>query len=344
MNSTYRINRITDRRQWESLLREAKPQTFLHSWQWGDFNEKNGTPIIRYGIYHNDTLIGLALIVEVRARRGIFLLSPHGPVIPDKNHREGALIELLEELTCEGVRRGAVCIRLCPLYPDDTTHNNIFKSLAMRPAPVHLVHPELSWVLDLNLSEDELLKQMRKSTRYSIRKAEKEGVRIIQSNNPADLDRFYEVYKTTVARQQFTPFSKEYLQAEFETFAKDNRASFFFSEFQGATTSAAIILFDEHGGYYHHGATAQQYPHRTDAQLLQWEIIKECKRRGCQTYNFWGVVSEGERRHAWWGLSVFKRGFGGREERYLHAQDLVLSPKYWITYIIERIRRIQRGL
>jgi lipid II:glycine glycyltransferase (peptidoglycan interpeptide bridge formation enzyme) len=36
------------------------------------------------------------------------------------------------------------------------------------------MHPEITWSLILNLSEEELLKNMRKTTRYLIRQAEKD--------------------------------------------------------------------------------------------------------------------------------------------------------------------------
>ena len=164
------------------------------------------------------------------------------------------------------------------------------------------------------------------------------------SNNPKDIDLFWRVYETTVTRQHFTPFSKEYLQGEFEIFSADNNAMFFFAEYQGETTAAALIVFDEQSGYYHHGATTQKYPGLTDAQLLQWQIIQEVKKRGCTYYNFWGVVPGNNKNHPWAGLSIFKRGFGGFEEKYLHAQDLILSSRYYISYLIDTARKIKRGL
>jgi lipid II:glycine glycyltransferase (peptidoglycan interpeptide bridge formation enzyme) len=61
-------------------------------------------------------------------------------------------------------------------------------------------------------------------------------------------------------------------------------------------------------------------------------------------YNFWGVVPETATKHPWAGLSTFKRGFGGAEEQYVHAKDLPLSLKYWLTYTIEKVRKMKRRL
>ena len=77
---------------------------------------------------------------------------------------------------------------------------------------------------------------------------------------------------------------------------------------------------------------------------LTKDIIQEAKRRGCKVYNFWGIVRDNQTHHPWYGLSQFKKGFGGAVESYVKAQDFVLSPRYWLTYGIETLRRIGRRL
>jgi hypothetical protein len=37
-------------------------------------------------------------------------------------------------------------------------------------------------------------------------------------------------------------------------------------------------------------------------------------------------------------------GFGGEQKEYVKTQDLIISPKYWLNYIIEKARKIKRGL
>jgi len=103
----------------------------------------------------------------------------------------------------------------------------------------------------------------------------------------------------------------------------------------------------ENGEYafYHHGASQNTYPKIPTAYAVQWAAIREAKKRGIKLYNFWGIApDENDKKHPWAGLTLFKKGFGGYRTNYLHAQDLPLSWKYWISWSIELIRRKMRNL
>ena len=69
--------------------------------------------------------------------------------------------------------------------------------------------------------------------------------------------------------------------------------------------------------------------------------MRDARKRGIGRYNFWGIVGENETKHRFYGVSVFKRGFGVTELKYLPAQDLVVNKLdyYLKTYPIETIRR-----
>lgn len=327
---------------WSVFLSGLKPHTFLQSWEWGDFNKKEGHKVFRLGIYENGYLKGVALTLKISARRGSFLFMPHGPILEDESDLHG-LLHLFNFLRDLAQREQCSFIRISPITKLTDASEEIFKDLGFRRAPTHM-HSELNWILDISPSEADLLKEMRKTTRYSITKAQKDGVIVETSSNPEDVKLFNSIYKSTVDRQNFTPFSLAYLEKEFKTFVKNNHALLFFAKYNGEVISTAMIIFEAGGAYYHHGASILKYPKITASYLLQWGIIKEAKRRGCSFYNFWGVAPEGKRKHPWAGLSLFKKGFGGYEEEYIPAMDLKLNRKYWLTYWIEKVRKIKRGL
>ncbi len=338
----YRVKPIKDKQVWETFLETLKPHSFLQSWKWGEHYEQTGSKIFRVGVFKSGTLVGIALFIKIQARRGDFLVCPHGPLIRDFVDEEGALAALVRYSSDVGRDEDCDFIRFCPLSKATDSNRAMYQKLGFSDAPIHM-HPELSWILDITKPEDQLLKEMRKTTRYTIKKMEKEGVEIIQSSNPADMEKFWSVYAATFERQQFTPFSKNYLRTEFDLYRKDNQAMFFFGTYGGETVAAAIIIFYNNQAFYHHSGSLAGGGSNV-SYLLQWRVIQEAKRRGCTLYNFWGIAPDDKPRHAWSGLSLFKKGFGGFAEAYVHAQDKPLSPKYILNYGIETVRRIRRRL
>jgi lipid II:glycine glycyltransferase (peptidoglycan interpeptide bridge formation enzyme) len=282
------------------------------------------------------------LIIKISARRGTFLHCPHGPIVKDVENKKQILQEFFIYLKNLARKEKCHFLRISPLMKDSAENKAVFQDFRFKNAPIHM-HPELAWILDISPSEEALLKGMRKTTRYLIKKAQKDGVEIIRSSDTKDLEKFWKIYEDTSRRQHFTPFSRKYLQLEWETFAKANQAVLFFGKYRGEFIAAALIIFSPHSGFYHQGASLQKYAKIPASYLLQWEAIREAKKRGCRLYNFWGVCPENEKNHPWAGLSLFKKGFGGFLESYVQSQDLILSPFYYFNFLIEIFRKIKRG-
>ncbi|PIT92555.1 MAG: hypothetical protein COU08_01925 [Candidatus Harrisonbacteria bacterium CG10_big_fil_rev_8_21_14_0_10_42_17] len=335
------IKPVESREAWQSFVNAYKPQTFLHSWEWGDVCRQTFSAIFRLGLYADDTLVGVALLVSIRARRGSFLFCPHGPLFDWNNH---AHVEVFfSYVTTLANQERVSFLRISPLLLDTNQHRALFQKRGFRNAPLHM-HAELVWILDITPSEDDLLSNMNKNTRYSIRKAMKDDVRITTSSSIEDLDRFYAVYEKTAERQRFTGYSRDYLKKEFRMFSKTHSTLLFFGEYKGMVISTAMIIFSHGSAFYHHGASIHPYKSISASQLLQWSVIQEAKKRNCRFYNFWGVAPDDKLQHPWAGLTRFKKGFGGFSEHYVHAQDLPLRKSYWLTVFIEAIRKWKRGL
>ncbi|NOQ68163.1 peptidoglycan bridge formation glycyltransferase FemA/FemB family protein, partial [Patescibacteria group bacterium] len=75
------IKEISNKSQWENFVQENKKSTFLHSWNWGEFNKNTGEKIWRLGVFDNEELLAVALVIKVNARRGSFLFIPQGPIV-----------------------------------------------------------------------------------------------------------------------------------------------------------------------------------------------------------------------------------------------------------------------
>ena len=348
------IKEVKDKNVWEDFLLSCDEKTFLQSWNWGEFNKMMGNKIWRLGIYDNENLLSLALVSKIIAKRGTFLLIQHGPniiqnsnfKIQNENLKSKILEILLKELKKIGKEEKCSFIRLNPLWERNQENKNIFKDLGFTQAPMHANAYESSWKLDITPSEEELLKNMRKTTRYLIRQAQKNtDIEIFQRWDISDVEIFNKTHQEVVKVQKFVPFSLEYFKNEFLAFQEDNQIRLFFGKYKGEIVASIFVLFWSNIGFYHHAALLPQYHKIPISYLLQWEAIKEAKKRGCVLYDFWGFTDPQKYpKHPWAGPTLFKMGFGGKSYEYVKTQDYPLSSRYWLIYIFENLRRAKRGL
>ncbi len=322
---------------WEEFLGRHAPGALFQSWLWGEVQERARQKYWRFGLYDGAGLAGIFAVYKIRARRGTFLHVRHGPIFAvSKRAYWDIFFKYLRTL---GRQEGAWFIRFNPLIENTPSARKFFRQYPLRPAAIHAMDAEDCWVLDLDKTEEELLLGMRKSTRYEIRRGQKLGLQLRKTADPRYLASFLQLYRQTSLRHGFVPHTA--IREEFEVFAKENKALLIFANFSEQPLAAALILFYGPQAIYHHGASVvSKIP---ASYLVQWEAIREAQKRGMRIYNFWGIAIEDNPRHPWQGITLFKKGFGGRQLSYLHAYDLPLSPWYGLSRAIELWRKWRKG-
>lgn len=340
-----RISIIDKKEVWESFLLKHSPQSLFQSFSWGEVEKALGKKVWRIGISekyqklkiknYQKNLLGIAQIVKVEAKRGSFLHVRHGPVF---KKWEGKIIKVwLRWIKGLAKQEKVSFIRISPLLKPQEA--GLLQTLGFRSAPIPSLDAETAWVLDLNKNEEELLYNMRKTTRYLIKKGEKDGLKVIKSKDLNDIYHFLKLYKKTYQRHGFLPHQG--IKEEYKIFKKGSQADLFLAKYQGEVLAAALIIYYGNQAIYHHGASVRSSI--PASYLLQWKAIKEAKRQGLRYYNFWGIAETKRKNHPWWGLTLFKKGFGGEKKEYLHAQDLPISLLYYFTFLLEKSRKWLRG-
>lgn len=294
------------KKTWNDFVLSHAPGALFQSWEWGEVEKKLGKKVWRLAWPK-----GIAQVVKVPARRGAFLHIRHGPIGDIR----------FEDIITLAKKEHAWFIRISP------QEESIRKGFV--PAPIHAMDAEVCWVLDLDKSEDELLAGMRKTTRYEIKHA------AATVGKSADIDKFFTLYDETSKRHQFVEHKG--IREEFETLDCD----LFLASQEKQLLAAAIIVYFGNQAIYHHGASI---PNKVGASyLVQWEAIRQAKKRGMKIYNFWGIAPDDNPLHPWAGLSAFKKGFGGRLLRFAHAQDYLVSPLSFFPRAVENLRRWLKG-
>lgn len=342
-----RVQSVINKEEWNSFTSSVTPHTFLNAWEWGVVQEREEGEVIRLGVYDNQTLVGVALVVVVRARRGTFLFIPHGPLASSDRALGDVLGALVPRLQEEARRVGASFIRVSPLCGRTQENKEAFVRLGFRAAPIYM-HAENTWMLPLEGTQEELLAGMRKTTRNLIRRAEKDGVVVTREADEKAFDALSALYQQTASKHGFTPFSMRFVRSEYEAFARAGEgidARLYTAWYNDIPLSSALVIYFGDSAYYHHGANALEYSKIPSSYALQWEAIKDAKAAGKKYYNFWGIAEDEDNpNHPWAGLTLFKKGFGGFRTDYLHAQDMPLSKRYLLSWIVDAIRMRRRGV
>lgn len=333
------VKQIKNKKKWEDFVLAGEYTLMTQSTKYGIFFESSGEESWVFGVYDDEKLIGGSLVLSTHARRGNFLYLPYGPVGDIKK----ILKPLTEHLKTFAKQNNYDFVRVSPFVDENKETKKLFKNNSFRKAPMHVL-AETTWLLDLDQSEEKLMTAMNKNHRNLIRRCSKEGVLIEKSNDPKSLEDFNKLHDFTAKRHNFHRFSDEYVAKEFKAFQAEDALIYKAYLPDGRLDTSSVIYYYGNMACYRHGASLLQNKKIPTSYLLQWESIKEAKSRGCKYYNFWGIAPDGAgKHHPFYGITHFKKGFGGFKKDLLPAQDLPVSYKYWFNWVIETFRSIKRG-
>lgn len=334
---TYRIETIDDQKTWDGFVTAHPEANFLHSWQWGEFHLSRHRTVLRRGVFKNDMLIGVYTGHVEPARRGKHLQIVGGPIIDWKNKE--AVKALITDIREQAIAHTCVYVRIRPQLEESEDARRLFKDLGLKPAPMYL-SVELAGVLDISQPEEDVLKGMRQRLRRALRKAKKNNITIETSTTPADIKTFYEIQLQTAGRQKFVPFTESFLEKQFAAFAATGNAVLYTAKYEGQILAQNFMIFYGNEASYHYGVSTELGTRLSGAPLLHMQAMRDARQRGITRYNFWGIVDEDDTKHRFYGVSVFKRGFGVSELRYLHAHDMIIKKSaYLATKTVETVRR-----
>lgn len=338
----YKVKKIKNKQRWDKFVKKQKYQPFVQSYKFGEFYKKKGEDYWIFGVFDDNDLIGGSLVVSTHARRGNFLYLPYGPIIDFENKQ--AISELLQEISTFAEEQNYDFLRVSPFKENNTTNKRVLGELECREAPMHII-AETSQILNLEQKEKKIMMNMKKNHRNMVRRCMREDVKIEKRTDDKALSELNEMHDIVAERHDFERFSREYVNNEFKTFCQDNQALIFHAYLSsGELDSSAIIIFYGNMAVYRHSAALRKNNKLSTSYLIQWEAIKEAKKRGINWYNFWGIApDDASEDHPFYGITKFKKGFGGKKKDLLHCHDKPISWKYWLNWSVESIRRIKRG-
>ncbi len=296
---------------------------FLQSSVWADFQKKLGNQIWQIAYLENEQILGSAVEIEKKLPAGFsYLYLPRGPIVSDQVANQDKVAQILlkgvRDISIQTAKKNEIFFRIEPVVNLKLEKLEKIKS----------IQPQQTLLLDLNKSEEDLLKEMHQKTRYNIRLARKKGVVIEKAENPLEkFGLFEKLIQETAARDKFTPHSVDYYQKMLE--ALGEKAQLWIAKYQDQVLVANLIVNFGDTVTYLHGASSNQHRNLMAPHLLQWEQIKWAQQNNFKYYDFWGISETDSR---WAGFTRFKKGFGGQVKDFPGTFDLVYNQRMYRLY------------
>ena len=340
---------------WNKFIAFNNAESFLQSWQWGQFNCALGKKIWRLAIIDDSlfkgkvsssNLVAVALIIKYNLPFGkSYLYCPRGPVVDES----GTFDMLFNEIKKIAKEEKSFFLKIDPpIELSQKCFSNFRRSFSE-------VQPKDTLILDLEKSEEDLSREMKQKTRYNVRLAKKKGVEVKdyklgitdQGEFRKKLDFFWDLTEETSKRDKFISHNKEYYQKMLESLNDEDRsldnkqnlyARLYLAEYEKKIIAANIVLYFGDLAVYLHGSSSSKYRNLMAPYLLQWKQVQDAKTQGYKKYDFWGITIGGENKN-WQGITRFKKGFGGKEKSYIGSYDLVFDNiKYWVYKFIRFVK------
>lgn len=322
---------------WAETLKNHPEANFLQSPSWAKMNELIGAEVITEEFEKG----GRALLIVRNAKRGRYLEVPCGPLI-DWSNKElvDKVFTRIKEIAKE---KRCVFVRIRPQLERTDENLKLLKNLGLRPSPMHLA-AEHTVLIDLTKSENDLLAEMRRQTRYEVKRAEKQGIVLEISNSEKIFREFHTVQTETAKRKGFIPPSLDVLLAERKALGDNAKIYIATTQEKAPIAYGLIITCGKEADYYEAASTELNY-RLSGAYALIWQVIRDAKAAGYERLNLWGIAPANQPHHRYAGVTTFKTGFGGVKYEFVPAHDLVISKiKYLKNYIVETARHKKRHL
>ena len=319
------------------IVKKYPETNFLQSPEYGKMNELLKDKAIQSDFGG----AGHALMIVRNAKRGRYLEIPCGP-LTDWNDKK-AIKAVFDEIVKTGKEEHCVFVRIRPQLLATEKNLKLLSDLGLKKSPMHLA-AEHTVVLDLKKSEDELLTDMRRQTRYEVRRSMKQGIVVTKDDSEEVFKEFHKVQSETAKRQGFVPPNLNTLLAEREAF-KGNISIYVAKTAEGEPIAYGMIIKSGKEGDYYEAASTDLNRKLPGAYALLWQAMKDLKAEGYERFNLWGIAPPNQPNHRYAGVTTFKTGFGGEVVEYVPAHDIILSKVgYLKDYMVESIRKKRRHL
>ena len=154
--------------------------------------------------------------------------------------------------------------------------------------------------------------------------------RITDARDEEAIDRLHELVTETQQRAGFPLPPRERYRLVWRRLGGAGRARIFEAWHEGRLLASAMLVVEGKRSFYLFSGSireARGEPKRYASYALQWAMLRDAREQGARIHDLWGIAPAGaDERHPWFGVGLFKKGFGGTEIRWAGTWDVVVDP------------------
>jgi lipid II:glycine glycyltransferase (peptidoglycan interpeptide bridge formation enzyme) len=323
---------ITQKNEWNRFV-SASPQGHLRqSFEWGEVRAADGWKPIRLAIEEGGEIhAGISILKKEIPFSGLSIFyAPRGPVL-DYYNRE--LFDFLNiEVTKLANEHNAIFMRIDPdvMNDDELVRNYLYGKgfIDLKWEWSYWNTSRVEMRINLQCTEDEILKRMRTTARQNINILQKRGVIIKSDNDKNNLREFYELMVNFGRRKQLNVRAYNYYEKLWDEFIQNNLGKIFLAKYEGETIAGIFSIIFGNKSMYMHGASSGMHKYLNPNAALHWEMCKWARAKGCIWYDLQGTGTAYPPTPGGDGYSLyhFKKGLGSELFFLIGYFDMVFQP------------------
>lgn len=292
-------------------------------------NTKNYSPIKLYAINEvTGEITGVLLGVTMREMTGLLgkgilgefstrSIIPGGPLV--SNNSVDTLSKMISEYD-KKVQKRSLYTEIWNLHEMKSLLNNV---------KYYSHEDHLNFLMNLDVSEEDLWRRIHKSKRKAINHAIKTGIVIEEIEHKKMLPIFYDLLKETYKRVKVPLSDITLFESAFDQLVPKNMAKFFFARYNDTYIGCRVILtYNNWIHDWYAGASNDALSLHPNDHLV-WHVLKWGMENNYKIFDFGGAGKPDVE----YGPREFKRRFGGNLVNYGRYSHIHSPVKIKITDI-----------
>ena len=286
------IKEINDKAFWNRNMQDFDDANIYQTWNFA-LLVQNEKIVKHFAIYSNQDLIGL---VKVRIRtvpilnRGIAYIL-NGPIWQKRNQENNIqmLADIFVALREEFAVKQQLVLRIQPyIFSDIVSNFDFIENLGFKR--IEKIRRYQTLVLYLDKELDEIRKGFKQKWRNCLNQSERNDLEICEGNDQQLYNDFLGIYNQMLARKNFKENVDPYKMGKMNEALDDAYKKKIFVVYKDNIPVASIVgSAIGNTGIYLLGASNEIGMKNKASYLMQWEMIKWLKQRGCLRYDLGGI-------------------------------------------------------